>query len=62
MHSDWLKSATRLATFNHYALFEIRDLRSENTHHRGKYHCTADLLFDWFGFNQKSKAHDANAT
>ena len=20
--------------------------RSENTHHRGKYHCMADLLFD----------------
>ena len=26
----------------------------ENTHLlcKGKYHCTADLLFDWFGFNQ----------
>ena len=21
----------------------------------GKYHCTADLLFDWFGFDQKSR-------
>ena len=21
----------------------------------GKYHCTADLLFDWFGFDQSSK-------
>ena len=29
---------------------------AENTHHRGKYHCTADLLFDWFGFIQTSKA------
>ena len=27
----------------------------ENTHHRGKYHCMADLLFDWFGFDQTSK-------
>ena len=32
-----------------------------NTHHRGKYHCTADLLFDWFGYGQTSKA-DANST
>ena len=23
----------------------------ENTHHRGKYHCTAELLFDWFVFD-----------
>ena len=25
----------------------------ENTHllHKGKYHYTADLLFDWFGFS-----------
>ena len=22
---------------------------------RGKYHCTADLLFDWFGFDRPSK-------
>ena len=22
---------------------------------KGKYHCTADLLFEWFGFNQTSK-------
>ena len=28
---------------------------TENTHQRGKYHCTADLLFDWFGFDQRSK-------
>ena len=27
----------------------------ENTHHRGKYHCMADLLFDWFGFDQTSQ-------
>ena len=26
---------------------------AENTHllHKGKYHCTTDLLFDWFGFS-----------
>ena len=29
--------------------------RPENTYHRGKYHCTADLLFDWFVFDQTSK-------
>ena len=23
---------------------------------RGKYHCAAHLLFDWFGFNHTSKA------
>ena len=33
----------------------------ENTHHRGEHHCTADLRFDWFGFDQTSKA-DANST
>ena len=27
----------------------------ENTHNWGKYHCVADLLFDWFGFDQTSK-------
>ena len=33
---------------------------SENAHHREKYDCTTDLLFDQFGFNQISKA-DANS-
>ena len=33
---------------------------SKNTRHRGKYHCKADLLFDWFGFSQTSKS-DANS-
>ena len=28
----------------------------ENTHQRGKYHCTADFLIDWFGFDQTNKA------
>ena len=28
---------------------------SENTPHKGKCHCTADFLFDWFGFYQASK-------
>ena len=23
--------------------------------HKGKHHCTNDLQFDWFGFNQTSK-------
>ena len=30
----------------------------ENTHslHKGKYHCTTDLLFDWFEFDQNCKS------
>ena len=28
---------------------------AENTQNRGKYQCTADLMFDWFGFDQTSK-------
>ena len=34
------------------ALNGTRD-EAENTHllRKGKYHCTADLLFDWFGFS-----------
>ena len=36
-------------------------MHTENTHHRGKYHRTADLLLDWFGFDQTSKAV-ANST
>ena len=31
----------------------------ENTHHMGKYHCTADIRVHWFGCNQTSK-YDAN--
>ena len=27
----------------------------ENTHHKTMYHCTADLLFDWFGFDRTSE-------
>ena len=27
----------------------------ENTYHGGKNHCTADSLFDWFGFDRTSK-------
>ena len=35
----------------------------ENTHHRVNYHCMADLLFEWFGFDQTSKTvvHAAKA-
>ena len=25
---------------------------------KGKYHCTTDLLFDWFGFNETIKSVD----
>ena len=34
-----------------------RNYLAEDTHHRGKYHCTADLLFDYFGFAQTSKIY-----
>ena len=30
--------------------------QAESTRHRKKYYCTADLLIDWFGFEQTSKA------
>ena len=33
----------------------------ENSHHWGKYHCMADLLFNWLGFDQTSK-YVANST
>ena len=29
-------------------------MKEENHNHRGKYHCTASVLFDWFGFDQTS--------
>ena len=34
---------------------------TENTHlqSKGEYNCSADLLFDWFGFD-KSKAAESN--
>ena len=35
--------------------------KAENTHHRGEYHCIADLLFDWFGFDQTSKFNISKA-
>ena len=38
-----------------------RNLTTENTHHMGKYHCMADLLFDWLKFDQTSKTV-ANST
>ena len=37
-------------------LIPIAQSENTNTHQRGKYQCTADLLFDWFGFDQTSKA------
>ena len=30
--------------------------KPENTHQREKYHCMDDLLYDWFEFDQTSKA------
>ena len=35
-----------------------KELRHQpgNTERRGKYYCVADLLFDWYGFDQTSKS------
>ena len=33
--------------------------KAQNTHQRGKYHFTADLLFDWFGFDQSNKCFNS---
>ena len=43
-------------TFSHF--FSTGWAHPENTHllRNGKYHHTADLLFDWFGFNQTWKS------
>ena len=32
---------------------------SENPYQKGKYHCTIDLLFDWFEFYQTNKSSKA---
>ena len=34
-------------------LWKFSYICTENTHllRKGKYHCMADLLFDWFGFS-----------
>ena len=33
----------------------LRLVSAKNTLQIGNYHCPADLLFDWFGFDQTSK-------
>ena len=33
-------------------------IRIENTHLKGKYHCTLGPQFDWIGFNRPSKYVD----
>ena len=38
------------------AMIELVTINPGNTHHWGNYHCMADLLFDWFGLDQTSKA------
>ena len=35
-----------------YANINVIKLEAENTHHRGKYHCMADLLFIMFGWTR----------
>ena len=37
------------------AKHNIDHINPENIHHRGMYHCTDDLLFDCFGFDQRNK-------
>ena len=44
-----------------FYVYFVRSLPTpEDTRPRGKYHCTADLLFNLFGFDQTSEA-DANS-
>ena len=38
-----------------FALFLSSPFNQRAFAKRGKYHCTADLLFDWFGFDQTCK-------
>ena len=56
VHSDWLKISMRYFKQPNIEHFDI--INSENTQllHKGKYHCKADLLFDWFGFYQTCKS------
>ena len=44
-------------------LIVIRRATADNTHLlcKGKYHCTDDLLFDWFGLDQTTKFHMSKA-
>ena len=42
-------------------VYSLQTVVPKSTHHRGNYHCVADLLFDWFGFALISEA-DANST
>ena len=39
-----------------YCLAKYVTTQAESNHHSGKYHCTADLLYDWFAFDLTSKA------
>ena len=65
-HSDDLSSNTAFSVKFVFERTKINKKRSglpnikkqnnlENTHQRVKCYCTADLLFDSFGFNQTSK-------
>ena len=49
--SSTQRHSVRFATLVCLAVSKCR----VNTHNRGKYHCTADLLFDWFRFDQTGK-------
>ena len=56
-----LKDKTKSWALLHWHILYYAN--AENTHLlcKGKYQCMADLLFDWFGFDQTSKA-DAYST
>ena len=45
----------KLSRFNQESLSFLLKVEAENTHQRGKYRSAADLLLDWFGFDQSSK-------
>ena len=61
MNGGLLKSKDWLQGFGDLNLLHpTTTVTSDYAHHREKYDCTADLLFDQFGFNQISKA-DANS-
>ena len=57
-HGHILKSSTKIRlpdirnSSKHHAAFHLKPKPEDNyLLRKGKYHCTADLLFDWFGFD-----------
>ena len=50
---NWLAKTQWDTTFSNWIRFTPRE---HSTHHRGTYHCTADLLFERLGFGKTSKS------